>query len=126
MIHGVGVDMVRIRRIEAALARFGERFARRILAEAELERYRRRPRRPEFLAKSFAAKEAFVKALGTGLRGGLSWREIEVRNDARGRPYLVLHGRAREMLEEHGAGESHLSLCDEDEYAVAFVTLLRR
>jgi len=125
LIFGVGVDLVRISRIEAALERFGERFPRRILADAEYWRYRESPRQADFLARHFAAKEAFVKALGTGLRLGIGWRQIEVCRDHRGRPYLVCRGRARELMHELGAGESHLSLCDEAEYALAHVTLLR-
>lgn len=126
MIYGVGVDMVRISRVEAALARHGERFAERILTDTELRNFRRARRGADALAKYFAAKEAFVKALGTGFRMGIGWRQIEVRSDRLGRPYLVLSGRALELVDEFGAGESHLSLSDEDEYALAFVTLLKR
>lgn len=126
MIHGVGIDLVRTARIEAVLARFGERFARRILTEAEYRRFAHTRRPADFLAKHFAAKEAFVKALGTGFRQGVSWREIEVHNDPLGKPYLEFAGRVRELMESYRAGECHLSLCDEGEYAAASVTLLKR
>lgn len=126
MIHGVGIDLVQTSRIAAALERFGERFAQRILSDQEYRRFQRARRRVDFLAKHFAAKEAFVKALGTGIRQGVSWREIEVRNEPLGRPYLHLTGRVRELMEFYEAGECHLSLCDEGGYAAANVTLLKR
>jgi len=125
VIHGVGVDLVRIDRIRQALDRFGDRFARRILSDDEFDRFSRSRRQAEFLAKHFAAKEAFVKALGTGFRFGISWRHIEVRNDRLGKPYLECSGRARELMTAYRAAESQLSLTDEDAYAAAFVTLLR-
>ena len=124
MIYGIGVDLVRVPRIATALARFGERFAQRILSDAELQACRQTQRRADFVAKHFAAKEAWVKALGTGFRGGLSWREIEVLNDSLGKPYIVCVGRAREMLLERGIGSSYLSLSDEEPFAIAFVVLL--
>ena len=126
MIYGIGVDIVRISRIEAALERVGDRFARQILSENELQKFAESSRQASLVAKHFAAKEAYVKALGTGIRDGLSWREIEVRHDPLGRPYLHISGRANEMQTERAVGDIHLSLSDEDEYALAFVTLLRR
>jgi holo-[acyl-carrier protein] synthase len=125
MIHGIGIDIVRVERIRAGLERHGERFARRILAEEELAEMARCACPAEFLAKRFAAKEAAAKAIGTGLREGLALRDIAVGHDGRGRPVLVFHGRARELCTELGIGESHLSIADEREYAVASVTLLR-
>jgi len=118
--------MVHVPRIHSALGRFGDRFAQRILTSAELRRYAGARRPADFLAKHFAAKEAFVKALGTGFRLGVSWRDMELRSDRLGRPYLVCDGRVGELLDEFGAGESHLSLCDEADCALAFVTLLKR
>ena len=125
MVHGIGVDLVRISRIEAALERFGERFARRILTQAELREYARRPRRADFLAKHFAAKEALVKALGTGIRMGIQWHDAEVRRDALGKPYFVCSGRVSELFSEQSVGASHLSISDEDGFAMAFVVLER-
>ena len=123
MIYGVGVDMVRISRIAAALDRFGARFAQRILTPLEFERFRHSRRQADLLAKHFAAKEALVKALGTGFRDGVSWRQIEVQHDPRGKPFLVFFGRVLERLEQSHVVAAQVSLCDEDEYAVAFVTL---
>jgi holo-[acyl-carrier protein] synthase len=115
--------MVRISRVEAALTRFGDRFARRILTPTEFARFRRSRRQADLLAKHFAAKEALVKALGTGFRDGVSWRHIEVKHDPLGKPYLECSGRVLEKLEESGVAAAQVSLCDEDEYALAFVTL---
>lgn len=126
MIYGIGVDLVRVPRIAMALSRFGERFAQRILSDAELQAYTQTRRRADFLAKHFAAKEAWVKALGTGFRGGLGWHEIEILNDSWGKPYIVCTGRAQEMLLERGVGSCYLSLSDEEPFAVAFVVLLLR
>lgn len=126
MILGIGTDIVRIARMEAALARHGEPFAERLLAPEEMADFRASSRPAAFLAKRFAAKEAAVKAMGTGFRDGLSLRHIAVAHEPQGRPYLVFTGRAAEMLESLGAGESHLSLADEQDVAIAFVTLLKR
>ncbi|MBD3897489.1 holo-ACP synthase [Halomonas sp. ML-15] len=123
MILGIGTDLARIDRFAAAMARHGERFARRLLGPSELSRYHQHPQPAAFLAKRFAAKEAFVKALGTGLRQGMRWTEIEVANDALGRPSLVLAGRAREQAEAAGVATLHLSLSDDDGLALAFVVL---
>ena len=126
MIYGIGVDLVRISRMAAALSRFGERFAERILSDSELQRFLQARRRADFLAKHFAAKEALAKALGTGFRDGLGWRQIEVHNDPLGKPYLVCTGRAKQMLDTQDIGASYLSLSDEGLYALACVVLLKR
>lgn len=124
MIYGIGIDLVRISRIDAAIDRHGDRFAQRILSDHELTQYAANRRRAQFVAKHFAAKEALLKALGTGLRMGIQWRHMEVRNNALGKPYLVCGGRVQELFDEHGITASFLSLSDEDEYAAAFVTLV--
>ncbi len=126
MILGIGTDIVRIARMEASLARHGERFAERLLAPEEMDAFRAAARPAAFLAKRFAAKEAVAKAMGTGFSDGLSLRHIAVAHEPKGRPYLTFTGRAAEMLEEMGAGACHLSLADEQDMAIAFVTLLKR
>lgn len=126
MIHGIGTDIVQVARIRASLDRFGERFARRVLASEEWARFTTSAQPAHFLARRFAAKEATAKALGTGFRDGLGLRDIVVVNDIRGRPGLVFQGRARELEENLGIGECFVSISDEREYAVAFVTLMRR
>ena len=126
MIHGIGTDIVAIARIEAGLARFGDKFARRILAPQELQGFIASVSPASFLAKRFAAKEAAVKALGTGFRGGISLAQIAVSNDLHGKPVLSFSGRALDVCNSLGIGETHLSLSDEKDYAIAFVTLMRR
>jgi holo-[acyl-carrier protein] synthase len=123
MIIGIGTDIARVARFERAMERHGERFAQRLLGERERERFRDHVLPAAFLAKRFAAKEAFVKALGTGLRRGMCWTEIQVVNDALGRPSLVLSGKAHELAEAAGVRSLHLSLSDEEALAMAFVVL---
>ncbi|MEQ5801877.1 holo-ACP synthase [Halomonas sp. H10-9-1] len=125
MIVGIGTDIARVARFEAALSRRGERLSERLLGAVERERFQAQAQaRPAaFLAKRFAAKEAFVKALGTGLRNGMRWTEIQVVNDTLGRPSLLLAGRAHELARAAGVRATHLSLSDEAEFAVAFVVL---
>ncbi|MGM0915155.1 MAG: holo-ACP synthase [Pseudomonadota bacterium] len=123
MILGIGTDIARVERFEAALSRRGERLAGRLLGALERERLHEQVRPAAFLAKRFAAKEAFVKALGTGLRNGMRWTEIQVVNDTLGRPSLLLAGKAHELARAAGVRATHLSLSDEVEFAVAFVVL---
>ncbi|MAR70843.1 MULTISPECIES: holo-ACP synthase [Halomonas] len=126
MILGIGTDIARIERFDAAIARHGARFAERILGPLEAERYTEAPRPSAFLAKRFAAKEAWLKALGTGLRHGMRWTEIQVVNDPLGRPELVVSGEALRLADQAGVGACHLSLSDESDVALAFVVLERR
>lgn len=123
MILGIGTDIARVERFERALARHGERLALRLLGELERERFAGHPARAAYLAKRFAAKEAFVKALGTGLRLGMRWTEVQVTNDALGRPSLQLSGKAHELAMAAGVRAMHLSISDEAPLAVAFVVL---
>ncbi|WP_104205050.1 holo-ACP synthase [Billgrantia saliphila] len=123
MIIGVGTDIAKVARFEAAMARHGERFAERVLGSIEREGLDKRHDKAAFLAKRFAAKEAFVKALGVGLRHGMRWAEIQVVSDALGRPSLMLSGRAHELADVAGVRAIHLSLSDEAELALAMVVL---
>lgn len=125
MIFGIGTDIVRISRIQKSLDRYGERFSRRILAGQELDDFQRTLHPARFLARRFAAKEAVVKAYGTGFTQGMTFRDIVVSHDAAGKPLLLLSGRALELQHEMGIGETFISISDEQEYAVAFVTLLK-
>jgi holo-[acyl-carrier protein] synthase len=122
-IHGVGVDLVQIERLRLALERHGDRFARRLLAGKEYEQYQRVTKKYRLLAKRFAAKEAFLKALGTGLRHGIAWREIAVSHSEHGQPRLELSGKAQEVAIGFGITASHLSIADDGAYAIAHVTL---
>ncbi len=125
MIYGIGTDIVRIARMQQSLDKHGERFARRILTEHELIGYQQTTRPAHYLAKRFAAKEATAKAMGTGFRNGLSLKHINVVHDEQGKPLLEFNGLAAEFMTEQGINESHISLADEQEYAVAFVTLVK-
>lgn len=120
MIRGIGTDLVLLQRIEAVLARKGERFAQRILTPAELARFRAHSQPARYLAKRYAAKEAILKALGTGLAKGMSWQHMQIDNDEHGAPVVVLSGAALERLEQGGGGRMMLSLSDEREQALAF------
>jgi holo-[acyl-carrier protein] synthase len=123
MIIGIGTDLVEIGRIEAALARWGERFARRILAAREFDRFAGHRKPASYLAKRFAAKEAFSKAMGTGIYAPVSWRNISVVNHASGRPYLELAAPLAALVERRGVRSVHVSLTDERGMAAAFVVL---
>lgn len=123
MIRGIGVDIVKVDRIEQAVERWGYRFLKRIFTAAEIERCQKRARPAQCLALRFAAKEAFAKALGLGMRKGLRWRDIEVVHDHLGKPDLLLHNQAQRLLEAMEASRTWLSLSDERESALAVVVL---
>lgn len=123
MIYGIGTDIVEIARIESALSRHGERFARKLLSDEEWQEFLLKGQAAAWLAKRFAAKEAFAKALGTGIRGEVTLPRIAVRNDALGRPVLVLDARLLALLDERKIRAMHLSLSDERQFACAFVVL---
>jgi holo-[acyl-carrier protein] synthase len=123
MIKGVGVDIINIHRIERAVERWGTRFLKRIFTSAEIERCGQRARPAQCFAARFAAKEAFAKALGLGMREGLRWRDIEVVPDHLGKPGLQLHNQAQKLLEALGAKKTWLSLSDERDSALAVVVL---
>jgi holo-[acyl-carrier protein] synthase len=125
MIHGIGTDIVEVKRIEAGLERHGRRFAERILTEVELAGFDQAAQPAAYLAKRFAAKEAAVKALGTGFRHGISLRHISIGREPSGRPTLEFNGEMASKVAEAGVVSSQLSLADEREYAVAFVVLER-
>jgi holo-[acyl-carrier protein] synthase len=123
MIRGIGVDIVKVDRIEKAVERWGHRFLERIFTAAEIERCQKRAQPAQCLALRFAAKEAFAKALGLGMREGLRWRDIEVVHDNFGKPDLLLHNQAQRLLETVEASKTWLSLSDERESALAVVVL---
>ena len=127
MILGIGSDLCDVRRIERSLSRFGERFTHRIFTEGERARSDRRAARAGSYARRFAAKEACAKALGTGLRLGVFWRDMEVVNLPGGRPTMRLTGGAKARLDAmmppgHEA-VIHVSLTDDEPYAQAFVII---
>jgi holo-[acyl-carrier protein] synthase len=123
MIFGIGTDIVRVARMQKDLERFGERFAERILTDSELREFSVSARPAHFLARRFAAKEAAAKAMGTGFSHGLALRHIGVIHDEAGKPLLEFTDAALEFMRQRGITTSHISLSDEEDHAVAFVTL---
>ncbi|MEN6585194.1 MAG: holo-ACP synthase [Sulfuricella sp.] len=123
MIFGIGTDIVSTQRIAAALARHGEPFAQRILAPEEWAGFSEASQPARFLAKRFAAKEAFSKALGTGMRAPVTWHNIRVTHDELGKPILDFAHELAVLLECHAIRSHHLSISDEKEMAAAFVVL---
>ncbi|WP_428033197.1 holo-ACP synthase [Amphritea sp.] len=119
MIIGVGTDLLDIRRIGKALERT-PRLAERILTQQELEQFHLATQPVNFLAKRFAAKEAAVKALGTGIGRGISWQHFNITYDTLGRPLLELNGGALEKAGQLGIRQIHLSYSDETDHVVAF------
>lgn len=121
MIKGIGVDLVTVSRIQKVHERHGERFARRILGESELVAYHQTKYPERLLAKRFAAKEAAVKALGTGEREGVLLKDFVVSHDELGKPYLSANGVAQQRASSHGIATFHLSISDEGDKVIAFV-----
>ena len=124
MIVGIGTDLLKLERIEKALQRT-PKLAERILTPSELEQFRQSPQGARFLAKRFAAKEAVVKALGTGIGNGVGWQHIEISKDEWGKPLLTLSGGALLRADSLAVKNSFLSYSDERDYIVAMVVLER-
>lgn len=127
MIYGIGTDLCDVRRIEATLARRGERFAERVLGPHELEVFRARmasvrARGLRYLATRFAAKEAFSKAIGLGMRMPMTWRACEVVKARSGKPEIALHGELAQWFAARRL-KAHLSVTDETDHAAAFVVV---
>jgi holo-[acyl-carrier protein] synthase len=130
MIFGIGTDICDVRRIEATLARRGERFVERVLGPAERQVFEARRGRVEvrgvrFLATRFSAKEAFSKAVGLGIRMPMTWRSCEILNHPDGKPYIRLNGAMAEWFEARGL-QAHVSVTDESDYAASFVVVETR
>lgn len=123
MIYGIGVDLVNIRRIEKVIHRWGTRFMDRVFTAQEIELCSQRPNSVSALALRFAAKEAFSKAIGLGMRKGIRWRDIEVVHNANGRPDLNVTGKALDFCREEGIVSRFVTLSDESGYGIAVVVL---
>lgn len=121
MILGIGIDLVEVARVAAVASRHGDRFLRRMFTPLEVEKVH--GGREQYLAARFAAKEAALKALGTGLGGGIRWVDVEVDNLSSGQPVLRLHGRALERAESLGASRYHISISHTADHALAQVVL---
>ena len=127
MIYGIGTDVCDVRRIRASLERHGERFALKILSDAEFATWQQRSTRwPErgvrYLATRFSAKEAFSKAVGMGMRMPMTWRHCEIAKAASGQPHIVLHGELKSWFEARCLS-AHVSVTDETDYAASFVVV---
>ena len=127
MIHGIGTDICDIRRVTATFERQGERFARKVLSDAEFAVWQRRsvrwPQRGlRYLATRFSAKAAFSKAIGLGMGMPMSWRLCEITNLPSGQPVIVLHGGLKTWFEAQGLSV-HVTVTDETDYAASFVVV---
>jgi holo-[acyl-carrier protein] synthase len=123
MIVGIGTDVVSIERIAGVLERHGERFLKRILTADERRRFDRTKQKASHLAKRWAAKEAFSKAIGTGIHPPFQWKSIGVGRDPKGKPLVVPSPEMAKHLEKLGVTSAHISLTDDAGVAVAFVVL---
>ena len=127
MIYGIGTDICDVRRVRASFERHGERFAQKILSDAELATWKARSARwPErglrYLATRFSAKEAFSKAIGLGMRLPMTWRNCEIAKAASGKPEIVLHGVLKAWFEAQGL-TAHVTVTDETDCAASFVVV---
>ncbi len=122
MIAGIGVDIIDIKRINETFNKFGNKFAKRILTDEELNQFIKKKSSSAYLAKRFAAKEAVTKALGTGI-GIVSFKDIAIINNRAGAPEVILFGNALELCDQKQVTNVKISLSDEIDYAVAFVVI---
>ena len=130
MIYGIGTDLCDVRRIEATLARRGDRFAEKVLGPSEMQVFRARRERSDgrgvrYLATRFSAKEAFSKAIGLGIRMPMTWRACEIVNAASGKPAIALNGALADWFDERRL-VAHVTVTDESDYAAAFVVVETR
>jgi holo-[acyl-carrier protein] synthase len=123
VILGTGIDLAEVARIREAVEKYGTRFLERVFTPGEIAYVETKANRFERYAARFAAKEAGMKAIGTGWRGGVRWQDFEVRNRRSGRPELLLHGVAAEVARRMGVERIHLSLTHTETMAQAFVIL---
>ncbi|SEF91779.1 holo-ACP synthase [Nitrosomonas ureae] len=123
MIYGIGTDIVESARIAQSVSRFGERFARRILTDSELQEYQTSSKPILFLASRFAAKEALSKAMGTGLRHPVNLTYITITHNGLGKPFFQFHPELNQLLFDQGITQHHLSISDEVNMVCAFVVL---
>ena len=126
MIYGNGIDIIDIERVRRVIRKYGNRFKKRCFSDNEIERSDKRLNSVESYAKRYAAKEACAKALGTGLARGVFWKDIEVVNNRYGKPFIKLHGKAKDIfrnMDKASDTKIEVSLSDEKKYAIAFVTI---
>ena len=126
MIFGVGTDICELVRVQQTYDRFGEHFVRRLLMDEEQALFNRNKRPARFLAMRFAAKEATVKAMGTGFAHGMWIRDVGVVNNDWGRPEIIFSERGKAMCEKLGIGDAHVSLSDDAGLIVAFAVVMNK
>ena len=127
MIYGIGIDIIDINRIKRIINKYGERFKKKCFHNDEILRSENKFNSAESYAKRYAAKEACAKALGTGLARGVFWKDIEVKNNKYGKPFIVLHNNAKNFLKEslNLNCKIELSLTDEKDFAIANVIIFK-
>ncbi|HUB86298.1 MAG TPA: holo-ACP synthase [Verrucomicrobiae bacterium] len=123
MILGTGIDIIEVARIADSLERFGERFGQRILLPDEKAYCLSHTHPAPFVAARFAAKEAISKAFGTGIGAALGWRDMEIARKPTGEPYVILHGKGRELFEQRRAKQLHVSISHTQQYAAVMAIL---
>ncbi len=123
MVVGIGIDISEVPRIEAAIARFGQRFLKRIYTEAEIRYCESKPNRFERFAGRFAAKEAALKAIGTGWKRGVGWTDVEVTREPSGRPIITFRGKALEFANKLGVRSALVTISHTEQQAMAQVLL---
>jgi holo-[acyl-carrier protein] synthase len=123
MIYGIGMDLVQVRRIQEALQRWGERFQNKVFTPGEARYCQSKRNANPYFAARFAAKEAFVKALGIGIRRGVHWRDVEVQRGPLGKPILKLGGKAADICRRERIEGLHLTLTHDGDYSGAMVVL---
>jgi holo-[acyl-carrier protein] synthase len=127
MIYGIGTDICDVRRIRQSLAKYGDRFGKRVLSPTEYAVWQARTARSSergtrYMATRFSAKEAFSKAVGMGIHMPMTWRRCEIANHPSGAPYVVLHGALKEWFDTRSL-KAHISVTDETDYAASFCVI---
>ena len=127
MIYGVGIDIIDIKRIRNVILKYGDRFKKKCFHKNEIVRSESKYNSIESYAKRYAAKEACAKALGTGLARGVHWKDIEVRNNEYGKPFILLHKKAKNLMKNYTKDKYKIevSLTDEKEFAIANVIIFK-
>lgn len=121
MVIGLGVDIIQNYRIQCVVEKWGEKFLRKFFSENEIDSLEKTRNKDQRLAANYAAKEAFVKAMGTGFRSGMKFKYIEVNRDKLGKPYIDTHGKVKDAVTKKGVNNIHLSISHEKDYSVALV-----
>jgi len=122
MIKGIGIDIIEIKRIKKLIG-IDNKFIEKIFTPKEIDYCKNKVRKEQHYGARFAAKESFLKALGTGLRSGMSWKDVSIKNDKLGKPKIELHGKTLEKFNNMKCKQIHLSISHTKEYAIAYVII---